>query len=140
MATIQDILLYQAQQDAAARDDVTDAQLVGGVAGGLIGASIGELDHEGSKLMQRAKNMVRGVETPEPSMLSRVRPGMRMAGGLVGAILGGALGAGAKQQLLRDSPSAELLAKLQTDGELSANDQQALQNVLANTYSTTLAM
>jgi len=140
MATIQDILLYQAQQDAAAREDVTDAQILGGVSGGLIGASIGELDHEGSKLMQRAKNMVRGVQAPEPSMLSRVRPGMRMAGGLVGAILGGALGAGAKQQLLANSPSAELLAKLQTDGDLSANDQQALQNVIANTYNTTLAM
>ena len=140
MATIQDILLYNAQQNAAARDDVLDAQVVGGVAGGLIGASIGELDHESSKLMQRAKNMVKGVKTTDPSLLQRVRPGMRMAGGLVGAVLGGALGAGAKQQLLADSPSAELLAKLQIEGDLSPSDQQALQNVLANTYNTTLAM
>lgn len=140
MATIQDILLYNAQQNAAAKDDVLDAQIVGGVAGGLIGASMGELDHESSKLMQRAKNMVKGVPTSDPSFLQRVRPGMRMAGGLVGAVLGGALGAGAKQQLIANNPSAELLAKLQVEGDLSPSDQQALQNVLANTYNTTLAM
>ena len=140
MATIQDILLYQAQQDAAAREDVTDAQIVGGLSGGLIGASLGELDHEGTKLMNRAKNAVRGVKTPDPTMLSRARPGMRMAGGLVGAILGGALGAGAKQVVMQDNPAAQLLAKLQVDGDLSPADQQALQSVLADTYNNTLGM
>ena len=71
---------------------------------------------------------------------NRIKPGMRMAGGLVGAILGGALGAGARQMMVQESPAARILAKVQTEGELSHADTQALQNILADTYSNTLGM
>ena len=63
-----------------------------------------------------------------------------MAGGLVGAILGGALGAGTAAMMKQNSPAAEILAKLQTQGDLNAVDQQALQSILADTYSNTLGM
>ena len=44
----------------------------------------------------------------------RIKPGMRMAGGLVGAVLGGALGAGTAQQaMIQESPAARMLAKVQ---------------------------
>ena len=69
-----------------------------------------------------------------------VKPGVRMAGGLVGAVLGGALGTGARQMMIAESPAARMLAKVQTTGELSYADQQALENILADTYSNTLGM
>ena len=39
-----------------------------------------------------------------------------------------------------NSPAANILAKLQVQGELNAVDQQALQSILADTYSNTLGM
>ena len=62
--------------------------------------------------------------------------GRRMAGGLVGAVLGGALGPAVRQVAIQDSPAAALLAKAQAQGgELSVEDTQNLQNILAETYS-----
>ena len=42
-----------------------------------------------------------------------LKPGYRMAGGLVGAILGGGLGAGARELMISESPAARLLARAQ---------------------------
>ena len=58
----------------------------------------------------------------------------------VSGALGGALGAGAQQAMIQESPAARMLAKVQTQGELSYADQQALENILADTYSNTLGM
>ena len=40
----------------------------------------------------------------------------------------------------QNSPAANILAKLQVQGELNPRDQQALQSILADTYSNTLGM
>ena len=64
-----------------------------------------------------------------------VKPGMRFAGGLVGAILGGGLGAGIRQATMQNSPAATLLAKIQTGQELTPVETQMLENELATTYS-----
>ena len=62
-------------------------------------------------------------------------PVKRMAGGLVGAILGGQLGSTIREMTIQQSPAGALLAKAQAQGgELSAVDQAALQQVLADTY------
>ena len=62
-------------------------------------------------------------------------PVKRMAGGLVGAILGGQLGSTIRQMAIQESPAGALLAKSQAQGgELSAVDRAALQQVLADTY------
>ena len=59
-----------------------------------------------------------------------------MAGGLVGALVGGALGAGTAELVKRESPAARLIAKIQTqNGRLSPQDQQQLQQLLTDTYS-----
>jgi hypothetical protein len=60
---------------------------------------------------------------------------MRFAGGLVGAILGGGLGAGARQAMIENSTAATLLAKIQTGQELTPVETQMLENELATTYS-----
>ena len=62
-------------------------------------------------------------------------PVKRMAGGLVGAILGGQLGNTIRQMAIQESPAGALLAKAQAQGELSDVDIAALQQVLADTYS-----
>lgn len=79
---------------------------------------------------------VRG-QIPRKELLgNRVRPGARMAGGLMGALVGGALGTGTAELVKRESPSARLIAKIQTQGgRLTPQDEQLMENILANAYS-----
>ena len=120
--SIEDILLARAQQEERDRISPQNAALLGAGIGGTAGITLGDV-------YQRL--------LPNKNPL---KPGMRMAGGLVGAVLGGALGAGSRELMIKQSPAAAMLAKLQTEGDLSVNDQQALQSMLADTYSSTLGM
>ena len=65
-----------------------------------------------------------------------------MAGGLVGAILGGALGAGTASMMIQEFTCCSIfLQKLQVQGELNAMQiSKHLENILADTYSNTLGM
>ena len=56
-----------------------------------------------------------------------------MAGGLVGAIIGGALGAGVRNMMIQDSPAAALLAKAKA-GTFTESDQIELARLLEETY------
>ena len=117
---IEDILLARAMHDQ--ESNLGQGALLGAGIAGTAGIALGDLQQR----LDPSKN--------------RFAPGKRMAGGLVGAILGGALGAGAAQLMKQTSPAADLLAKLQVQGDLSNSDQLALQNVLADTYRNTLGM
>ena len=128
--SIEDILLARAQQDEANRPSTGTATALGATGGSLLGMLAGQPVHNAGVLINKMSG-----RTANP-----VKPGMRMAGGLVGAVLGGALGAGAQQAMIQESPAARMLAKVQTQGELSYADQQALENILADTYSNTLGM
>jgi hypothetical protein len=57
-----------------------------------------------------------------------------MTGGLVGMIMGGALGEGIRQLAIRDSPAATLIAKGQAQGFTDA-DKIQLARVLEDTYT-----
>ena len=128
--SIEDILLARAQQDEASRPSTGTVASLGATGGALLGMMAGQPVHNAGVLI----NKMAGRQP------NRLKPGMRMAGGLVGAVLGGALGAGARQMMIQESPAARMLAKVQTKGELSYADQQALENILADTYSNTLGM
>ena len=128
--SIEDILLARAQQEAASKPDLGSAVSLGATGGALLGMVAGQPAHNAGVLI----NKMRGHK---PNAL---KPGVRMAGGLVGAVLGGALGAGTRQAMIQNSPAADMLAKIQVQGELSYADQQALQSILADTYSNTLGM
>ena len=128
--SIEDILLARAQQDEAERPKLGTATSLGAAGGAALGVLAGQQVHGAGRLVNRVLN-----NKPNP-----IKPGFRMAGGLVGAILGGALGAGTRQMMIQESPAARMLAKVQTEGELSYADEQALQNILADTYSNTLGM
>ena len=59
----------------------------------------------------------------------------RLAGGLVGAILGGGLGLGVRNMMVQDSPAAAMLAKMQAQGSLNPMDRNQLQSVLKDIYN-----
>ena len=59
----------------------------------------------------------------------------RMAGSLVGAIIGGGLGAGIQNIATKESPAAALLAKMQAQGTLNPMDRAQLQSVLRDIYN-----
>jgi hypothetical protein len=123
--SLEDILIARAQQDGQGQMDTGTAAGIGATAGSLLGIVAGQPVHNAGVLI----NKLNGRQP------NRVKPGVRMAGGLVGAVLGGALGAGAREAMMSESPAARMLAKIQTQGELSYADQQQLENILAETYS-----
>ena len=129
--SIEDILLARAISDQNERVKPEQGAALGAGIAGTAGIAIGDL-------AQRLKPQTQMSTMPPTGY--RLKPGMRMAGGLVGAILGGALGAGTAAMMKQNSPAANILAKLQTDGDLNPADQQALQSILADTYSNTLGM
>ena len=129
--SIEDILLARSMADSDKQPDMGQGALIGA---GLAGAAgIGYTDLAARLRPQTQMDVM-------PPRGYRLKPGHRMAGGLVGAILGGALGAGTASMMKDNSPAADILAKLQVQGELNAVDQQALQSILADTYSNTLGM
>ena len=125
MPSLEDILLLRAQQDAAEQPTMGQAALAGAALGGTAGALVGNVPHQMGRLLNRVTN-----RTP-----NRFKSGTRAAGGLVGAILAGGLGAGAQAAMVRESPAAALLAKAQVQGELSLEDENLLQQILTEEYS-----
>ena len=104
--SVQDILLQQAMQDNQNKPDPAVAMGVGGLGGSLLGIMAG-----------------RGIRG-------------RMAGGLLGAITTGALGAGAAKMMQQSSPAGDMLARIQASGgNLNAMDEVRLEQILANTYN-----
>ena len=129
--SIEDILLARSMADNDQQMDPGQGALLGaGISGA---AGIGYTDLAARLRPQTQMDVM-------PPRGYRLKPGHRMAGGLVGAILGGALGAGTASMMKQNSPAADILAKLQVQGDLNAVDQQALQSILADTYSNTLGM
>ena len=105
-SSIEDILMAKALADAESRPDPAVAMGTGASLGGL-GAA----------------------------MLTPGGPRMRLAGGLVGTILGGGLGMGIRQMMIKESPAANMLAKLQAQGQLNPMDRMQLQTVLKDIYN-----
>ena len=140
--SIEDILLARAAADEASRPTTEQVATGGAILGSLGGVALGSVPHAGSELVGSARRLLgRTVGgSGQKSIGQRLKPGYRMAGGLVGAILGGALGAGARQIMIAESPAARLLARAQVNGEMTAADEKMLEDILADTYSNTLGM
>ena len=142
--SIEDILLAKVAADQANTPSTGAAAGAGAALGAGIGALAGNDVHNLGKALNGLKDRLaadRGMtRTRGQNVRSALRPGNRMAGGLVGMILGGALGAGTRQLMVQESPAAAMLAKVQTQDSLSHAEVQALQNVLGDAYNQTLAM
>ena len=147
---IEQVLLAKAAMDAEQYPSQEAAAYGGAALGAGLGVLAGQPIHmmgnsvnRGLDLINPQRPMVRGtggasaqslnVRPRGSSVGARMKPGPRMAGGLLVAILGGKLGTEIRQEMIDNSPAAELLAKFQS-GTGSAADAYALQEVLADTY------
>ena len=126
MLTPQEALLFQAVKDEQQRQEAAELALTLGAVGGAgIGVAGGQLPH----MVGKGINKIRGRK-PNP-----IKPGPRMAGGLTGAILGGALGAGTAALMKQESDAAKLLGKLQAQrGQLTSSDERMLAQMLGDIY------
>ena len=122
---IEQILLAKAAQEAEQGPRLSDMVALG--AGG--GAALGAIAGVPFDAIGRGIGKLRGTNR-------MLKPGLRMAGGLVGAILGGGLGAAAQQAAVRQTGEAgALLAKIQAQGGANALDRARLESVLKDAYS-----
>ena len=126
MLSVEEALLFKAVQDEQER---MDAQNLGGtlgaVGGAIAGADMGRLPHSLATKGTAAKGM------------GMVRPGFRAAGGLTGAILGGALGAGSAAIMKRESPAGQMLGDIQAQrGELTEYQERVLATLLGEIYGS----
>ena len=138
---VQQALLVKASQDAQGYPSDQAAQYIGAGLGAYVGAmGPGQLIHSSGRGYERMMDRVapqyevKDGEKVKAPRGNKMRPGGRMAGGLVGMILGGALGPGIRNEAIGTSPAAALLAKAQS-GTFTEADAYALQNVLGQTYS-----
>ena len=104
------------------------AGLLGAAGGGLMGVAAGSIPHN----IGNAVNALKG--NPATGMRA-MKPGFRAAGGLAGAILGGALGAGMSSIMKSQSPAARLMGQLQAGGDINEYDRIQLENELASIYN-----
>ena len=126
MLSVEEALLFQAVRDEQERQE---AMGQAGTAGAIGGAALGTLGGAVPHQIGRAVNALRGREP------NRLRPGFRAAGGLVGTILGGGLGAGAAAMMKQESEAGELLGKIQAQkGQLSEMDEARLGQLLGEMY------
>ena len=129
MLSAQEALMLQAAYDEQDRiQQQNTAGLLGAAGGGLMGAAAGTVPHK----IGSAVNALKG--NPATGMRS-MKPGFRAAGGLTGAILGGALGAGMSAIMKSESPAARLMGKLQAGGDIDEYDRVQLANELASIYN-----
>ena len=118
MLSAQEALMMQAAYDEQDRLQAQNtAGLLGATGGGLMGIAGGALPHA-----------VLGKK-------GGIRPGFRAAGGLAGAIVGDALGAGMASIMKSESPSARLMGKLQAGGDIDDYDRMQIANELASIYN-----
>ena len=126
MLSLEEALLFKAAQEEQEKQQAINMLGTGGAIGGaLLGATAGTVPHN----LGRAVNAVRGRRA------NPIRPGFRAAGGLTGAILGGALGAGTAAMMKQNNPAAQLLGKIQATGELTDTDERQLASILTDIYS-----
>ena len=133
MADIEAILQAKiAEENQLAANAGNIAMVAGGGLGGIAGLDMGIATDEIGK---RLRTMVGKPARPE-GLINRLKPGNRMAGGLVGLIVGRGLGKVIAQQALQ-TDAGSLLAKAQAQGgSLNEVDKQKLQNLMAEYYNS----
>ena len=114
------------QASAERQQSVPPSELAmgaGAAVGGLAGVGIAQAPH----MMGKAIGNIRGTS-------HMLKPGLRMAGGLTAAIIGGGLGEAMRQQMLNNSPEAALLARYQA-GVPAPGDEIRLAEMLKAQYT-----
>ena len=137
MASLEEILAYKAAEKAAQGDSIQDTGTILGATGGsLLGMMAGIPVHKAGNAVNSIRDSLaarQGLSAPR-NPLKALKPGYRMAGGLVGMIVGGGLGNAIAAQAVAENPAAELLAKLQVQGDLDIREQMALEKLVGSYY------
>lgn len=121
----EEVLLYRIQQQNEGLLSPEAVGTMGAAVGAVAGAAAGSIPHQ----------IGRGINAVAGRQGNRFKPGLRLAGGLLGSIMGGGLGLGMRQQAINNSPEARLLAELQINGgQVSPEQTYALQSMLEDTY------
>ena len=132
---VEQMLIQAAVERAQSAPSNELATGAGAAIGGLAGVGIGHVPHTLGKAVSGARDALaaqRGL-TPVKQPMGMLKPGGRMAGGLVGLIAGGALGQGVRNMMIENSPEAEILARYQA-GIPAPGDDIRLQQLLADQY------
>lgn len=123
---IEQVLLAQAAQEAEQGPRLSDMVALGAGGGAALGALTGSIPH----MVGKGIGHLRGTNR-------MMKPGARMAGGLIGVILGGGLGAAAQQSMANQAGAAgAMLAKIQSQGGMMPGDEVQLEAILKNAYSS----
>ena len=135
---VEEILMARAMQDAQDKPSLGEAALGGAAIGAASGAILSSVPISVGRGLNSVQDQIMkgmGKKPPERKGQFMKNAKTRLAGGFVGAALGGALGAGIRNVAVQTSPAAAILAKAQAQGELDYADQLALQRVLTDTYN-----
>jgi len=140
MSTIQDILYAKALADAQYRETDNTGMAIGALTGTALGAAAAPMKNTAglARSAQYGKTRIGPVEAGSTARLYGARTanlGRRMAGGLVGAIVGGGLGEGVKQLAMRESPAAGVLARIQAQGGMTEYDRYQIEALLKDFYN-----
>ena len=139
MASLEEILAYKAAEQAEQQPNaIMGGTVLGATGGSLLGMMSGIPVHKAGNAVNQIRDSLaakQGLSAPR-NPLKALKPGYRMAGGLVGLALGGVLGGGIARQVTENNPAAQLLAKLQVTGELNAQEAAALQEMVSQYYGS----
>lgn len=119
---IEELLVAKMLQKQADKPSNELAMGAGAAVGGLAGVGMAYPAHK----VGQGLGHLRGTN-------HMLKPGLRMAGGLVGAVLGGALGPAVRDQMINNSAEAEILARFKA-GIPAPGDDIRLQQLLADQY------
>ena len=140
MSTLQDILYAKALADAQYRETDNTGMAIGALTGTALGAAAAPVKN--TRGLQQAaaygKTRIGPVEAGSSARLFGARSanaGRRLAGGLVGAIVGGALGEGVKHMATAQSPAANVLARIQAQGGMTEYDRYQVESLLRDIYN-----
>lgn len=138
MTTVEKVLLARAAADEENQLNAAEASLLGAGGGALMGVVAGQPVHMLGNGINRAKELLATQQDLNKTLSNKyktiLKPGPRMAGGLVGAILGGALGFGTRMMFTNESEAGRLLGAMQTR-QLTESDTRKLAALLGDTYS-----
>lgn len=155
-AAIEQALYLQALENSSGQVTPEEAALYGAGIGGGLGLGAGVAAHDLGRLINNLKDRVdpyypteklKNIKdkkgnplmvksrTPMPrNQRNSLKPGNRMAGALVGFVLGGGAGPAIAESLAGESDEARLLAKLQIGAELNEIELAMLEDIATKHY------
>lgn len=139
-----ELLKALAAEEAAENQGLLNAGVTAGAGGGaLLGMMAGIPVHTVAKTSGNAINAAKDILAKQQGLtpvaqsnpLKRIKPGFRMAGGLVGLLAGGAVGGGiAKQAISENGQAGEILGSVAAGNPLTPGQKVVLQNAATEYY------